>query len=62
MGEQTTEYNWARHKESLKYTKIQKPNREVRVDYNALIAYAKEKGIEPRFLSREEQEQFVIPS
>lgn len=62
MGEQTTEYDWARYKESLKHTKIQKFNREVRVDYNALIAYAKEKGIEPRFLSREEQEQFVIPS
>ncbi|MBO7649254.1 MAG: hypothetical protein J6S79_00720 [Lachnospiraceae bacterium] len=55
-------YDYARYKESLKTTKIQKPMRKVRVDYKALIAYAEEKGVDPYDLTDEEQEQFVIPS
>lgn len=61
MGEQKQKYDWARYKESLKTTKIQKPIRNIRFDYKAIIAYAEEKGVDPYDLTDEEMERFVIP-
>jgi hypothetical protein len=62
MSGQTKKYNWKRYKESLKTTQIPKMIRNVRFDYKAIIAYAKEKGIDPYDLTDEEMERFVIPS
>ena len=55
-------FNWARYKESLENTQMPKEIRRVRVDYKAMISYAKEKGVRPYDLTDEEMERFVIPS
>lgn len=60
MNGQMKYYNWARYKESLKTTQPQ-TLRKVRYDYKAMIAYAKEKGIDPYDLTDEEMERFEIP-
>ena len=41
---------------------MQDPLRRVKIDYKALMKYAKEKGVQPCDLEKEEQERFVIPS
>ena len=60
MNEQKQKYDWARYRESLKTTQPQ-TLRRVRVDYKAMIAYAKEKGVDPYNLTDEEMERFETP-
>ena len=55
-------YNFSRYMESLEYTRMQAPLRKVKIDYKALLRYAKEKGVQPCDLEKEEQERFVIHS
>ena len=53
-------YNFTRYMESLEDTRMQAPIRKAKIDYNALLKYAKEKGVQPCDLEKEEQERFVI--
>ena len=55
-------YDFSRYMESLENTRMQDPLRRVKIDYKALMKYAKEKGVQPCDLEKEEQERFVIPS
>ncbi len=55
-------YNFTRYMESLENTRMQAPIRKVKIDYKALLKYAKEKGVQPCDLEKEEQEKFVIHS
>ena len=55
-------YNFSRYMESLEYTRMQAPLRKNKIDYKALLQYAKEKGVQPCDLEKEEQERFVIHS
>ena len=55
-------YNFTRYMESLENTRMQAPHRKVKIDYKALLKYAKEKGVRPCNLEKEEQERFVIRS
>ena len=55
-------YNFTRYMESLENTRMQAPIRKVKIDYKALLNYAKEKGVQPCDLEKEEQEKFVIHS
>lgn len=55
-------YNFTRYMESLENTRMQDPIRKVKIDYKALLKYAKEKGVQPCDLEKEEQEKFVIHS
>ena len=60
MNGQMRNYNFSRYLESLENTQLQYPVRKVKIDYTALIKYAKEKGVEPCDLNKEEQESFVL--
>jgi len=51
---------FTRYMESLEDTRMQAPIRKVKIDYKALLKYAKEKGVQPCDLEKEEQERFVI--
>ena len=53
---------FTRYMESLEDTRMQAPLRKVKIDYKALLKYAKEKGVQPCDLEKEEQERFVIHS
>ena len=53
-------YNFTRYLEALENTRMQAPIRKVKIDYKALLKYAKEKGVQPCDLEKEEQERFVI--
>ena len=53
-------YNFTRYMESLEDTRMQAPIRKAKIDYKALLKYAKEKGVQPCDLEKEEQERFVI--
>ena len=53
---------FTRYMESLEETRMQAPLRKVKIDYKALLKYAKEKGVQPCDLEKEEQERFVIHS
>ena len=55
-------YNFTRYMELLENTRMQDPLRKVKIDYKALLKYAKEKGVHPCDLEKEEQEKFVIRS
>ena len=55
-------YNFTRYMESLENTRMQAPLQKVKIDYKALSKYAKEKGVQPCDLEKEEQERFVICS
>ena len=55
-------YNFSRYMESLENTRMQTPLRKVKIDYKALLEYAKEKGVQPCDLEKVEQERFVIHS
>ena len=55
-------YNFTGYMESLENTRMQDPIRKVKIDYKALLKYAKEKGVQPCDLEKEEQERFVIRS
>ena len=60
MNGQMRNYNFSRYLESLENTQLQYPVRKVKIDYTGLIKYAREKGIEPCDLNKEEQERFVL--
>ena len=51
---------FTRYMESLEDTRMQAPIRKAKIDYKALLKYAKEKGVQPCDLEKEEQERFVI--
>ena len=53
-------YCFTRYMESLEDTRMQAPIRKAKIDYKALLKYAKEKGVQPCDLEKEEQERFVI--
>ena len=53
---------FTRYMESLEDTRMQAPIRKAKIDYKALLKYAKEKGVQPCDLEKEEQERFVIHS
>ena len=48
-------YNFTRYLEALENTRMQAPIRKVKIDYKALLKYAKEKGVQPCDLEKEEQ-------
>lgn len=54
------DYDEACYRESLEKTEMQFPERKAKIDYKALIRYAKEKGVQPCDLEKYEQEMFVI--
>ena len=54
------DYDEARYRESLENTEMQLPVRIAKIDYKALIKYAKEKGVQPCDLEKDEQEMFII--
>ena len=54
-----------KYRESLKNTRtvvVPKELHRVRIDYSALVKYAKQKGVEPSRLSDEEKNQFILNS
>ena len=51
---------FTRYRESLEDNRMQAPIRKAKIDYKALLKYAKEKGVQPCDLEKEEQERFVI--
>ena len=47
-------YDFSRYMESLENTRMQDPLRRVKIDYKAIMKYAKEKGVQPCDLEKEE--------
>ena len=54
------DYDEARYREPLENTEMQLPVKIAKIDYKALIRHAKEKGVQPCDLEKDEQEMFVI--
>lgn len=54
-------FNYERYMESVKNTPFPSQIRRVRVDYKAMFAYAKEKGVRPYDLTDEEMKRFETP-
>lgn len=62
MSGRKRKYDYSRYEEALKTTVLQKATRRVKIDYAGLIKYAREKGVQPCDLEKEEQERFVVSS
>ncbi|MBP3206529.1 MAG: hypothetical protein J6M66_14040 [Lachnospiraceae bacterium] len=60
MSGQMRSYDFSKYMESLENTQMQYPVRVVKIDYSGLVKYARDKGVEPCDLDKDEQEKFVL--
>lgn len=60
MNGRTRKYDFSRYLKALETITPQTATRRVKIDYAGLIKYAREKGVQPCDLKKEEQERFVI--